>query len=246
MKKFDKKSVKCFMAGVVTAALMGTTVFPAAAASVMQTIKVAMGGINIYVDGVKQEPKNEQGKTVEPLIYNGTTYLPVRALTNMLTDKAVNWDNQTRSIYIGTRPYTDANAVSLDQLELYNSSNYMTTGEQSKFTVRGKNYEPFNCIFAGPMIFKLDGKYTKLHAYLTSAGFNAGEEGYKHYVDFYNANDMDDPYDFYTAPLLKHCVVYNGDEPMEIEVDVTGCQRIDICTGNSAGYPALYNITVSP
>lgn len=35
---------------------------------------------NFFVIGVKIEPKDATGETVEPFIYNGTTYLPVRAI----------------------------------------------------------------------------------------------------------------------------------------------------------------------
>ncbi len=43
---------------------------------------VATGGISIVVDGQKINPTDVNGNTVEPMIYNGTAYLPVRAVAN--------------------------------------------------------------------------------------------------------------------------------------------------------------------
>ncbi len=101
MKLFDK--IKFFLAGVTATIIAGTLIFPAAAAT-LQQIQVSMGDIRIYVDGQIQTPTDVDGNTVEPMIYNGTTYLPVRALTGMLTDKPVAWDGSKRSVYIGTKP----------------------------------------------------------------------------------------------------------------------------------------------
>lgn len=69
-----------------------------------KTIEVLAGGIDIYVDGALQTPKDANGNVVQPIVWNGTTYLPVRALTNMLTDKEVTWDGATSSIYLGAKP----------------------------------------------------------------------------------------------------------------------------------------------
>jgi len=101
MKLSDK--VKFFLAGVTSTVIAGTLIFPAAAAT-LQQIQVSLGGIRIYVDGQLQTPEDVNGNTVEPMIYNGTTYLPVRALTGMLTDKPVTWDGSKRSVYIGVKP----------------------------------------------------------------------------------------------------------------------------------------------
>lgn len=50
--------------------------------------------ITIVVDGVTQTFYNVQGSEVHPVLYNGTTYLPVRAIGELM-DKNVNWDQST-------------------------------------------------------------------------------------------------------------------------------------------------------
>lgn len=71
-----------------------------AANTIMKTITVEYSGIKLVVDGVEITPKDANGSTVEPFIYNGTTYLPVRAVGNAI-GKQVNWDGASQTIYIG-------------------------------------------------------------------------------------------------------------------------------------------------
>lgn len=50
--------------------------------------------ISIVVDGAAQTFYNVQGSEVHPILYNGTTYLPVRAIGELM-GKNVNWDQST-------------------------------------------------------------------------------------------------------------------------------------------------------
>jgi len=66
-------------------------------------IEALYSNINIYVDGVAVKPKDTIGNAVEPFIYNGTTYLPVRAVGSAF-GKTVDWDGATQSVYVGKVP----------------------------------------------------------------------------------------------------------------------------------------------
>ena len=92
---------------------------PAGAAGATQTIDVQVGGISLYLDGVQQTPKDANGNPVQPIVWNGTTYLPVRALTNMLTDKTVTWDAPSNSIYLGDAPAPDRTLAPVPDVSLY-------------------------------------------------------------------------------------------------------------------------------
>ncbi len=55
----------------------------------------------IIVDGAVQTFYDANGQTVYPMLYNGSTYLPIRAIS-VLMGKAVGWDGDTETVYIGT------------------------------------------------------------------------------------------------------------------------------------------------
>ena len=96
-----KKRLQELVAGVlIGATITGGMVF---AKSGTETLQVLYNNIKIYVDGIKINPKDANGTKVEPFIYNGTTYLPVRAIGNAL-GKEVSWDGNTNTVYIGKSP----------------------------------------------------------------------------------------------------------------------------------------------
>lgn len=72
------------------------------AAATQKNITVTTG-IPIYVDGVEMKPTDANGNPVDTFVYNGTTYVPLRAVSQYL-GKAVKWDGSSRSVYIGKAP----------------------------------------------------------------------------------------------------------------------------------------------
>lgn len=55
------------------------------------------------------EPKtfsDEKGRTIEPFLYNGSVYLPVRAVTGLI-NAPIHWDGVNLVISIGTPPVSD-------------------------------------------------------------------------------------------------------------------------------------------
>lgn len=56
--------------------------------------------ISVELNGVRQVFKDANGQTVYPIIYNGTTYLPVRAVSALMKEP-VEWNSGSRTVYIG-------------------------------------------------------------------------------------------------------------------------------------------------
>ena len=57
----------------------------------------------IVVDGVQRDFYSSTGQEVHPIVYNGTTYLPLRAIGELM-GKNVNWDQSTLTVTLsGTR-----------------------------------------------------------------------------------------------------------------------------------------------
>ncbi len=97
-----KHSVRSFMAGMLVALLVVGMMTSALAALSTKTIEVT-SGVEIYVDGVEMKPTDVNGTPVETFLYNGTTYVPIRAVSQSL-GYAVNWDGANQRVYIGEQP----------------------------------------------------------------------------------------------------------------------------------------------
>lgn len=67
----------------------------------------------IIYNSTKQSFADANGKTVYPVVKDGTTYLPIRALCSML-NIPVEWNGTTSSIYLGTHTVAPTPAKSVD------------------------------------------------------------------------------------------------------------------------------------
>ena len=151
--------------GILAGILIGSVLSGGAvlAKDAAENISVRYRNIKVYKDGVLAQLKNANGDTLEPFIYQGTTYLPVRGAAE-LAGMTVEWDGATNSIYLwdeqipgGTYlmdvcpPYQWDNG----RCKLYypNSSKY--------FQMLGKQYSNGLVIESqhGDADFNLDGKY---------------------------------------------------------------------------------------
>lgn len=123
-----------------------------------QTIDVDYLDIKLVVNGKEVTPKDANGKVVEPFAYNGTTYLPVRAVGEAL-GKSVRWDGETKTVHLGELPQgtylVDACKVALGRdSHLYRAANH------EAFEYGGKRYsQGFSALNA---TFELGGKYESL------------------------------------------------------------------------------------
>lgn len=104
MKNQKKSFVLGFLAALALMCGVNTLLIPSATA--MNTDKnayLSYRDIKICIDGQFITPKDVDGNVVEPFIYNGTTYLPVRAVGEAL-GKPVDFDASTYTVYLGQRP----------------------------------------------------------------------------------------------------------------------------------------------
>ena len=86
--------------GLIIGILIGTLMAGSVAYAANQSLEAYYNNIKIVVDGKEITPKDANGKTVEPFIVNGTTYLPVRAVAGAL-GKEVYWDGPNFTVYLG-------------------------------------------------------------------------------------------------------------------------------------------------
>ncbi|MGM9550826.1 MAG: stalk domain-containing protein [Clostridia bacterium] len=69
----------------------------------VQTVFAKESNISILTDGDVYIAKDANGNNVYPILKNGTTYLPVRAMAK-LVGKSVLWDGETKSVVLGKMP----------------------------------------------------------------------------------------------------------------------------------------------
>lgn len=100
-----KDKLKGFLSGVVVTTLVLGLSLTAFAATGQSNITVGYNNIKVYVNEKLANLKDPNGNAIEPFTYNGTTYVPLRAVGEALGQN-VTWDNSTKSIYIGSVPST--------------------------------------------------------------------------------------------------------------------------------------------
>lgn len=88
----------------LAAFLLAGAISSVSAAPTVTTVTAQLNpGYRIMVDGVQQNFFNSSGNSVYPIVYNGTTYLPLRAIGELM-QKNVNWDEATLTVSLaGTR-----------------------------------------------------------------------------------------------------------------------------------------------
>ena len=160
--------------GLVAGVLIGTILTSGAVFAKTGTdiIEALYNNIKIYVDGVKIEPKDATGNVVEPFIYNGTTYLPVRAVGEAI-GRTVTWDGAAHSVYLGDKPGDIQYMMDICPAFQFNSTYYeeCTTQNGKYFEMGGKKYS--NGFYATAItdangnagnsaFYNLDGKYKTL------------------------------------------------------------------------------------
>lgn len=210
------KLITAFALGIVASVLVSLMVVPGFAATVAKTITVYTG-ITLYYDGVEVQPKDATGKTVEPLLYNGTTYLPVRAISNLFGED-INWDGSTQSVYIGDMPGMKT-YLGMD-LEPYSNSLYSSA---PTLTMDGKTY--INGFYHygsnAYSIFNLNGQYTSLEF----------DIGHKNYIEY------DKEVLIYLDGKLAKTIQIKAEEMVKhVTVPLNGTMQLKIAGGWYVGF----------
>lgn len=157
MKKSNR--TYSFLLGMLTMALLVGLVIPGVAASTQKAISVS-SGVTIFVDGVEMKPTDVNGNPVETFLYNGTTYVPLRAVSQYL-GKAVNWDGSNRRVYIGEVP--GQGQYLWDVCPPYQSGGSYEHGIIENVIIAGKTYRKGYVVGSnGFAWFNLNGKYSTL------------------------------------------------------------------------------------
>ncbi len=207
------KRLQGFAAGalVATVALGASSGFAKEAA---EQITAVYRDIKLVVDGVLVEPKDANGDSVEPFIYNGTTYLPVRAVATAFK-KDVAWDGEENTVYLGGEVEKPAK-----QLELWSRS-YIDCSDISKlktYQEKGVGYIRCNCEKGGT---ESNGKYYRtyfttyptntLAKTVSGSYYISGRDDVEGRLKILDSNGKA----LYTSPIMR-----TSTAPVEFEVNV--------------------------
>ncbi|MEA4987580.1 MAG: copper amine oxidase N-terminal domain-containing protein [Anaerovorax sp.] len=99
----NKDKIKGFLSGMIVTTLVLGLSLTSFAETGTKNISIGYSNIKIYINEKLTAMKDPKGNAVEPFVYNGTTYVPLRAISEALGQE-VSWNNSTKSIYVGTQP----------------------------------------------------------------------------------------------------------------------------------------------
>lgn len=169
-----------------------------AANVVNKTITVQYCDIKLVVDGVPISPKSANGTAAEPFIYNGTTYLPVRAVGEAV-GRQVTWDGQSKTVYLGDAP--NSKKWLLDLCPPYESDGMRVN--EATFKMDGQTYTHglYNYWGGGWALFNLNGQYQTLSCDIGHTEGTAQEEAQ---VEIYLDGDLSQVIEVPKEALVKH------------------------------------------
>jgi len=133
--KFNSKSITF---GAVIGAILASNI-AAFASSGTQSIDVVFKNIKIWANGSLVIPKDANGKELEPFIYNGTTYLPVRAVGEAVGQE-VSWDGASSTVYVGGNPNVQKDFMDICKPYEYSYGKEYLKTDGETFTMSGNKY----------------------------------------------------------------------------------------------------------
>lgn len=126
-----KINKKVIMVTVVMILVMATTISVTAATVHRQLTAQERRDITITLNGTPQTITDASGTTIYPVIINGSTYLPVRAVAN-LVNLPVEWDSKTLTVKLGN---TEVGPKYLFDQQLKGTNRQMKINDPTLLTV---------------------------------------------------------------------------------------------------------------
>ncbi|MBE7036454.1 MAG: copper amine oxidase N-terminal domain-containing protein [Ruminococcaceae bacterium] len=218
-----KKRLQGLIAGVLIGVML--TSGGVLAKQVSETINAVYMNVKLVIDGEEITPKDANGNVVEPFIYNGTTYLPVRAVGEAF-NKDVHWDGETATVYVGdiVKPAKEVFLYDKPYKSCENIREYISGKEYKAFNFKS-NFNNFIGFQFGlspegnrksNVVYSLNGLAKKVKGTFAPP---EGNEVYEGVIKFYNENGKL----LYQSPILRPSV-----NPIEFVFDTHNCLELKI------------------
>lgn len=101
-----KSGFRGFVMGIVAAVLVYGAMISASATVGSKLVELDYNDIKVTLDGEAVNLVDANGTAVEPFAINGTTYLPVRAVSSAL-GLGVQWDGETNTVILSSKDRTE-------------------------------------------------------------------------------------------------------------------------------------------
>ena len=237
--------MKKFVLGFIVGALLFSTASVFAASGKM--IQVFYMVKDIKINQVSKMPNNPEQK---PFVYNGTTFVPLRFISENL-GYPVKWDGQNQTIYIGETGEENAiypgNGI--------NHMNYQEGDISNQFRYVYDSKTETDYVFANKSIIK-DNVGNQYDKFITLYLFSYANESKKwnflefplngNYKSFKAKVGLTDSYkstkeNIKVQILLDDKVVYEqlfkaGDFPQDVEIDTSNALKIQLKASATADY----------
>ncbi len=197
-----KKTIKGYLLGIISAVV------------ILGSVSYAYSTVRIVVNNKELIPTDVNGNRVDPILIDGTTYLPVRAVANAFGEP-VYWDGETSTVYLGNGdgklPYPTAKLADLKNIGGgWGNSNNLTDNYGNFYgNARGCRGN-----YTGQYL--LDGKYSRFRATLYVKDGDTDN-------DTAGIVITADGKDIYTSPQMN-----KTSRPITIDVSVKGCNVFEI------------------
>lgn len=193
-------AVMCFSLGVM------------ASDSVVDITAQINYALKMKVDNVEWNPTEDDGSAIRPILYNGRTYLPVRALGEKL-GISIDWDGDTQTVYIGNKDWTPITASMID------AHKDMGYTKDSDKLYNGSGVYDFGCFVSKQWIgnifstidIKTDAKFSEMKMGMYASGTDK----------IITITDAD------TSEVLKQITLKDG-VATDVNFKITGTNRVRI------------------
>lgn len=214
------KTIKGYICGFLSAAILAGG------------ISYAANTIRIVIDNKELIPTDANGNRVDPILIDGTTYLPVRAVANAF-GQAVYWDGATSTVYLG---------------DMDGALEYPTTTINDIDNIGEKFYVVKNA--------ELTDNYGNSYSYAYKCGGGTYSDATfqallnmkysKFKGTIYVPKGCDSSYSAKILIKTDGKVIYTSPEitktsrPIDLDIDINGCNdfQIEVTDGGKLGYIA--------
>lgn len=230
-----KGQFKGFVIGLLLGAfvLSGIAAIATDALRTLENVKV--GGIRIVIDDKEFTCTDASGAVVEPMIYNGTTYIPVRAVSTAF-GKAVYWDGEESTIYLGNMNGKLENPTT-KLIDMKNIASEKYDTDKNVFDNYGNFYN--SAIHCGSLWISkrnnscevlLDKKYSKFKATLFVP---QGADWKEDFIDYISI--IGDEKVIFPTESSEKIEMNKTSKPISIEVDVSNINNFKIIFAQNDG-----------